>query len=117
CFSQDAVHLAGVDAKIEIGSELGQWKAARFAEGLYTAPGFYDLRDNLSQTVKSASRGVNLGLDWQRITDELSARQCAALTRSFYVGWQLAQANPGAYGARYLSEVEEAMDLVPTRFR
>lgn len=115
-FNQDAVHLMGVDAvNVDLGTGLGQWKAERFAEGFYTAPGLYDLRDEESTTAKSATRGVNLGLDWQRIATELSDRQVTAVERSFFVGWQLAQANPVIYGPRYLSEVQESLSVVPAR--
>lgn len=116
-FNQDAVYMAGVDAKVELGSGLGQWKTASFAEGFHVAPGLYDLRNDLDVTVKSAKRGVNLGLDWARIETDLSDRQCTELERSFYVGWQLAQANPGAYGDKYLSEVQESLSIIPARLR
>lgn len=116
-FNQDAVHLMGVDAVgIELGCELGQWKREQYAEGFYTAPGLYDLR-NESATVKSAKRGTNLDLDWLRIATELSDRQVAELQRSFFVGWQLAQANPIKYGTRYLSEVQESLSIIPTNLQ
>ncbi len=117
CFSQDAVHVQGAQLAVPVGEGLGQWKTQAFAEGFYTAPGLYDLRDHLSVTTKQATRGANLGLDWSKIAGELSDRQCAELERSFFVGWQLAQANPVTYSTRYLSEVQESLSLIPARLR
>lgn len=117
CFCQDAVHVTGADLNVDIGTGLGQWKAARYAEGFYAAPGLYDLRETAGATAKQATRGVNLDLDWQRIAGELSARQSVELERSFFVGWQLAQANPVVYGSRYLSEVQESLSLIPVKLR
>lgn len=114
-FNQDAVHLAGAEAVVDMGAGLGQWKRQQFAEGFYTAPGLYELRNE--DTNKSATRGINLGLDWARMTTDLSERQCTYLTRSFYVGWQLAQANPGKYRDAYLSEMQESLSIVPSRLR
>ena len=117
CFNQDAVHLAGVEANVKTGSGLGEWKTDRYKQGTYAVPGFYDCEPYPDGKAKSARRGVNLGLDWQRIRDDLSNRQCTELERSFFVGWQLAQSNPGAYGSQYLSEVQESLTLVPANLK
>ncbi len=117
CFSQDAIHLQGVTANVSIGDGLGEWKEQRFAQGFYTAPGLYDLTGYPDVPGKSASRGANLGIDWLKISNALSDRQCAELSRSFFVGWQLARAAPVAYESQYLSEVQESLDLIPGRLR
>lgn len=115
-FNQDAVHLTGAEAAgITIGTGLGQWKRQEFAEGFYIAPGFQYLYSKAE--AKSATRGINLSVDWWRAAVDLSERHVAALERSFFVGWNLAQTSPHAYGDKYLQEVREAFDIVPTRLR
>lgn len=113
CFCQDAVHMTGASCAVELGTGLGQWKTERYAQGMYTAPGLY----TLDEAAKEASRGINLGLDWDRIATDLSERQVAELERSFFVGYRLSRLQAAKYKDKYLSEVHEALTLVPSRLR
>lgn len=123
CFSQDAVHFQGVESPVLLGTGLGQWKRSVYDRGLYLAPGIYDLSaksdPSLVETAsdKSASRGVNLQLDFQRLAGELSEHQVTELCRSFFVGWSLSQHQWARYGTSYLQEIEETLKLVPARMR
>jgi len=116
-FNQDAIHVQGVTAQVPIGNGLGEWKTERYAQGFYTAPGLYDLTAHASGKAKTASRGATGMIDWQRIAGELSDRQCSLVSRSFFVGWQLARANPIAYEPQYLSEVQESLSLIPAKLK
>lgn len=118
CFCQDAIHMQGVDCKVELGTGLGQWKAAHYAEGFYTGPGLYELREAVSNGKdKQATRGINLGLDWRQMATDLSERHVTELTRSFFVGYRLSKMNAKRYGNAYLSEISESLSLVPSRLR
>jgi hypothetical protein len=120
CFSQDAVHFEGVEPALLIGDGLGQWKRAQYASGLYVAPGIYDLKqteDGRPETGKTATRGSNLDLDFQRIAQELSDRQVSELTRAFFVGWQLSQQSGVRYSKNYLQEVSETLQIIPGKLR
>lgn len=117
CFAQDAIHLhqATVE-RLPIGDGLGEWKRAHYASGLYVAPGIYDLYDQ-GESVKTAIRGGNLGLDFARLAGELSRKHATSLERTFFVGWQLARQVPVKYQTAYLQEVRERLDLVPSNLR
>lgn len=119
CFCQDAVHLTGAEAvKVECGLLLGQWKRQSYAQGLYVSPGIYDLQAETVESLgKSARRGSNLQLDFERIAQDLSARQATELTRAFFVGHQLARQAPVKYEQFYLTEIQESLDLIPSRLR
>lgn len=117
CFAQDAVHLEGVEAVgVEEGIGLGQWKRSAYQNGLYLAPGIYRLSAGEAKG-KTATRGSNLELDFDRIAKELSERQVSELSRAFFVGWQLSQNAEVKYGQDYLKEVSETLTLMPGRLR
>lgn len=114
-FNQDAVHLQGVDAVgVDIGAGLGQWKRKQYEQGLYLAPGLYEFANN-GNVQKTATRGSNMSLDFEKIARELSDRQVSELTRTFFVGWNLAFNSPVAYESQYLQNVEESLKLIPQR--
>lgn len=115
-FNQDAVHVTGTDCVVEIGTALGSWKRHHYAEGIYVAPGIYNLTEKAG-AVKQASRGSNLQLDFAKIATDLSRQQVAQLSRQFFVGWQMARANPIRYEREYLSEVVESLDLIPSNLK
>lgn len=122
CFCQDAVHFAGVVPALAmpLGIGLGEWKRETYKTGLYVSPGIYNLlTENHAEAVpdKVANRGVNHGIDFARLGRELSDHQVSELTRSFFVGWQLARQAPVKYNARYLSEVSESLVLIPSKLR
>lgn len=117
CFSQDAIHLQGVDAQVHesrISAALGHYKRQRYAQGFYVAPGIYDLSDTLAPG-KQAARGASLALDFERIASDLSARGVTELTREFFVGWQLNRKAPLKYDASYLTEIAESLDVIPSK--
>jgi DNA polymerase type B, organellar and viral len=117
CFAQDAVHLQGAtNQQLPVGNGLGEWKSAHYASGLYVAPGIYDLYDE-GESVKTATRGGNLGLDFVRLASELSRNHVTSLERTFFVGWQLSRQAPVKYQNAYLAEVRERLDLVPANLR
>jgi hypothetical protein len=116
CFCQDAIHLAGAEAKAQVGDGLGEWKRDQFAQGLYVAPGFYILSGG-EDRIKRASRGANSGLDFAKIATDLSNRQVSELSRQFFVGWQMARQAPVRYKQDYLKEVVESFSLVPSRMQ
>lgn len=116
-FNQDAVHLQGVDAKIKnIGVGLGDWKRAQYDSGLYIAPGLYEF-SGVAGIEKSATRGTNQVLDFEKIAADLSNKQVSELTRAFFVGWNLAYARPLEYMPQYLTSVEESLRLIPQRLK
>ncbi len=118
CFCQDAIHLASASANLTIGEGLGEWKQQRFASGLYVSPGIYTLHEYDEQLQpKIAARGSNLNLNFERIAAELSERQVSAIERSFFVGYVLSRQQMVRYGKTYLKEVEERLDLIPSRLR
>lgn len=112
CFCQDAVHVTEKDCRVDVGQGLGQWKVKRYDRGLYVAPGVYHLSCEAGDG-KKASRGASVEIDFDKLASELSERQVTVLCRSFFVGWQLARSAPLAYESRYLSEVEESLNLIP----
>lgn len=119
CFAQDAVHLQATNANIcesRISDSLGHYKRQQYASGFYVAPGIYQLSETL-QPSKSASRGANLELDFERIASDLSSRGVTELTREFFVGWQLLRKAPLKYQPNYLSQIAESLDVVPSRIK
>src|SRR6185503_3199134 len=120
CFAQDAIHVEGdAPVKVPIGEGLGQWKQSDYASGLYLAPGIYDLRkeQRAESKGKTATRGSNLQIDFERIARELSDRGASELERCFFVGWNLSQQASVKYGKQYLSEVSERLQLMPGRLK
>lgn len=126
CFAQDAVHMAGCDANIDdasVSDALGHYKRREYAQGFYVAPGIYQLCDALDITNpvdvnnKSATRGANLELDFERIAADLSSQGVTELTREFFVGWQLLRKAPLRYHASYLDQVAEALEVIPANIK
>lgn len=115
-FNQDAIHITGKDCEVLAGSALGQWKFCHYSQGLYLAPGIYELSGENDQ-LKSASRGSNLGLDFAKIAGDLSDRGVSELQRQFFVGWQMARTQPLKYEREYLKDVVETLDLIPANLK
>ena len=107
-FNQDAIHYldsAELKPSVAIGTQLGGWKACQYEQGLYIAPGIYELT-NHTEDVKAASRGASLQLDFARLATDLSDRGVTELQRQFFVGWAMARSQPIRYGGLSFEIVE-----------